>query len=45
MRAATFDRRVKKEACALVREARAALLHKKELVGNAGDLGTVTGEM
>ena len=45
MRAATFDRRVKKEASALVREARAALLHKKELVGKAGDLGTVTGEM
>jgi len=45
MRAATFDRRVRKEARLLVREARAALLHKKELKGKAGDLGEVTDAM
>jgi signal peptidase I len=45
MRAATFDRRVRKEASLLVREARAALLHKKELKGKAGDLGEVTEAM
>ncbi|MDX2091527.1 MAG: signal peptidase I [Kofleriaceae bacterium] len=45
MRAATFDRRVRKEASLLLREARAALLHKKELKGKAGDLGEVTEAM
>ena len=45
MRAASLDRRVKKEATLLVREARAALSLKKNLRGKAGDLGTVTGEV
>ncbi len=45
MRAATFDRRVKKEATLLVREARAALALKRGLRGKAGDLETVTGEV
>jgi signal peptidase I len=41
MRAAALDKRVKKEAQALVREARAALLIKRGLKGKAGDLQTV----
>jgi signal peptidase I len=45
MRAATLDRRIRKEASALLREARAALLHKKELKGKAGDLGEVTADI
>ncbi|MGE5183141.1 MAG: signal peptidase I [Acidobacteriota bacterium] len=45
MRAASLDRRVKKEARGLVREARAALTLKKGLRGKAGDLETVTGEV
>jgi signal peptidase I len=45
MRAASLDRKVKKEATLLVREARAALSLKKSLRGRAGDLGTVTGEV
>lgn len=45
MRAATFDRRIRKETGALLREARAALLHKKELKGKAGDLGEVTADV
>jgi signal peptidase I len=46
MRAATLDRRVRKEARQLVREARQAL-HTKPgpLVGKAGDLGEVTDEV
>jgi signal peptidase I len=40
MRAATLDRRIRKEATLLVREARAALLLKRNLRGKAGDLET-----
>jgi signal peptidase I len=42
MRAASLDRRVRKEATMLVREARAALGVKKGLRGKAGDLETAT---
>jgi signal peptidase I len=42
MRAAQLDRRVRKEATALVREARAALAQKRGLRGKAGDLETAT---
>ncbi|MCX5741245.1 MAG: signal peptidase I [Proteobacteria bacterium] len=42
MRAAALDRRVRKEARGLVREARAALHVKRGLRGKAGDLETVT---
>lgn len=45
MRAQALDRRVKKEARALVREARLALTLKKSLRGKAGDLETVTSEV
>ncbi len=45
MRAATLDRRVRKEARTLVREARAALLLDKGLVGKAGSLETVTDDV
>ena len=45
MRAASLDRRVRKEARGLVREARAALTLKKGLRGKAGDLETVTHEV
>ncbi len=45
MRAASLDRRVRKEATLLVREARAALLLKKSLRGKGGDLETVTTEV
>ncbi len=45
MRAASLDRRVKKEASILVREARAALSLKRGLRGKGGDLGTVTSEV
>ena len=45
MRAASLDRRVRKEATLLVREARTALSLKKNLRGKGGDLGTVTGEV
>jgi len=42
MRAASLDRRVRKEAGWLVREARTALSLKKKLKGKAGDLEEVT---
>jgi signal peptidase I len=42
MRAASLDRRVRKEATLLVREARAALGLKPGLRGKGGDLATVT---
>jgi signal peptidase I len=45
MRAHALDRRVKKEATQLVREARAALSLKKGLRGKAGDLDKVTSEV
>jgi len=45
MRAASLDRRVRKEATLLVREARTALGIKKNLRGKGGDLGTVTTEV
>src|SRR3954471_8089017 len=45
MRAASLDRRVKKEATILVREARAALSLKRGLRTKAGDLAYVTGEV
>jgi signal peptidase I len=45
MRAASLDRRVKKEATMLVREARAALSLKRGLRGKGGDLDTVTSEV
>ncbi|MFT2139548.1 hypothetical protein, partial [Bacillus cereus] len=42
MRSASLDPRVRKEATALVREARAALALKRGLRGKAGDLETAT---
>jgi len=45
MRTASLDRRVRKEATLLVREARTALSLKKNLRGKGGDLGTVTTEV
>ncbi len=45
MRSERLDRRVRKEATSLLREARAALLRKKELKGKGGDLGEVTAEV
>jgi len=45
MRAATLDRRVRKEARLLVREARAALVIKPGLAGKAGDLAEVTDDV
>ena len=45
MRSASLDRRVRKEARALVREARGALNVKKGLRGKAGDLETATAEI
>ena len=46
MRAATLDRRVRKEARQLVRAARSALIASKEpLVGEAGDLGAVSDDV
>ena len=42
MRARFFDRRVRREAVALVKEARAALNIKRGLKGKAGDLENVT---
>jgi signal peptidase I len=45
MRATRLDRRVRKEASALLREARAALLHKPDLKGKAGELGPVSKDM
>jgi signal peptidase I len=42
MRAASLDRRVRREAVALVREARAALGLKRGLRGKAGDLESAT---
>jgi signal peptidase I len=43
MRAASLDRRVRKEAELLSREARAALALKRNLRGKAGELATVVG--
>jgi signal peptidase I len=45
MRAASLDRRVKKEARGLVRKSRMALAQSKGLRGKAGDLETVTSEV
>ncbi|MBS1121706.1 MAG: signal peptidase [Deltaproteobacteria bacterium] len=45
MRSASLDRRVKKEASLLVREARAALNLKRGLRGKAGDLEAATAEV
>ena len=45
MRATRLDRRVRKEATQLLREARAALLHKPDLKGKAGELGPVSKDM
>ncbi len=45
MRAGALDKRVKKEATALVREARAALAIKRNLRGKAGDLQVVTDDV
>src|SRR5690349_14947543 len=45
MRAARLDRRVRKEATMLVRDARAALAVKPDLRGKGGDLATVTGDV
>jgi len=45
MHAARLDRRVRKEAAQLVREARAALSLKPGLRGKGGDLSTVTTEV
>ncbi len=45
MRAASLDRRVKKEASQLVREARAALNQKRGLRGKAGDLEAATADV
>ena len=45
MRAASLDRRVRKEGRLLVKEARAALGLKKGLRGKAGDLETATSEV
>ena len=42
MRSATLDRRVRREAKLLVREAREALIVKRDLTGKEGDLATVT---
>jgi signal peptidase I len=45
VRAGSLDRRVRKEARSLAREARGALSLKKGLRGKAGDLETVTSEV
>ena len=45
MRAASLDRRVRKEATLLLREARAALAVKPGLRGKGGDLSSVTGDV
>jgi signal peptidase I len=45
MRSQRLDRRVRKEATSLLKEARAALLRKKELKGKGGDLGEITAEV
>jgi signal peptidase I len=45
MRAASLDRRVRKEATQLVREARAALNLKRGLRGKAGDLEVATADV
>ena len=45
MRASSLDRRVRKEATLLVREARVALSLKKGLRGKGGDLETITSEV
>ena len=45
MRAASLDRRIRKEATLLVREARAALSISPALRGKGGDLASVTGDV
>jgi signal peptidase I len=45
MRSASLDRRVRKEAVMLVREARTALAKRKSIRGKAGDLETVTSDV
>src|SRR4051812_24045490 len=45
MKAASLDRRVKKEALLLVKEARAALVLKRGLRGKGGDLESVTAQV
>jgi signal peptidase I len=45
MRAGSLDRRVKKEAALLVREARAELATRKGARGRGGDLATITSEV
>lgn len=45
MRSASLDRRVKKEAVVLVKDARAALTLKRGLRGKGGDLESVTSEV
>lgn len=45
MRVSRLDRRVRKEATALLREARAALLHKPDLRGKAGALAPIADEV
>jgi signal peptidase I len=45
MRASRLDRRIRKEAWVLVKDARAALSLKKGLRGKGGDLATVTGDV
>ena len=45
MRAASLDRRVRKEATLLVRDARTLLGMGKKVRGKGGDLGVVTGEV
>jgi len=45
VRASSLDRRVRKEASILVREARGALLVKKSLSGKAGNLADATDEV
>ena len=45
MKASSLDRRIRKEAVLLVREARTALLVKRGLRGKGGDLETVTSEV
>src|SRR5688500_13976985 len=45
MRSASLDRRIRKEATQLVREARTALSLKEGLRGKGGDLETVTSDM
>src|SRR5689334_21155602 len=45
MRAASYDQRVRREAEALARDARGALLHKRNLRGKAGELEAAVQEI